>query len=256
MDKGQTSGYLVYHQPTKEFLALNVVNENNFKRAATQLKKEDPVFNLPFKKKVFLYSGQKTTIVPDEFYSESLKKNVFEINFATSPGETIESIFLEELKSYFLFSIPGDLLFDIGNTFEFDRVYHSGAAFLRLINSELVKTEGPQFMAVDIASDKIMVGVWKDSLLQIFSIFPYGSMEELLYMIVSISTEFGINPDSDRYFFTGDIYRNSELYKLLYKYLRHPVFPPLPEMFNFTGQFEQIPSHFYYAQTGTVLLCE
>jgi hypothetical protein len=198
-----------------------------------------------YRKKILIYSGQKFTLVPEKFLSNTnLIENYIHINFVKEEKETIHKDYIDLFKVYNIFSID-DTTQKLISHIEFDKTYHSITAYLKSIQTSLNISE-PNSVFIDIQSNYFTVTLFQYGIMQLCNSYPYKSTEEILYHIINISKHFNLDIELDTFRFSGVIYPDSSLYKLIYKYIHKLEFLSNPAQLNYHYSISSIPQHIYY----------
>ena len=198
-----------------------------------------------YRKKILIYSGQRFTLVPDEFLqNHDLAEKYFTINFSKETNESVLRDYIDKLKVYNVYGIDESIRKFNGQV-SFDLKFHSISTYLKSIISNSNITDSHSIF-IDIQNTFFTITLFQYGILQLCNSFPYKSSEEILYHILNISKHFDINPDKERYHFSGILYQNSPLYELLYKYFRQLELMVPPTGLNYHPSLNSIPLHIYY----------
>lgn len=206
--------------------------------------REVPALKMNYRKKILVYSGQRFTLIPDQFLlNHELTEKYFNINFAHEENEILLKDNIEMLKLYNVYSIDESVQKFIDHI-DFDLKIHSISTYLKSIITTLNIAE-PHSIFIDIQNSYFTITLFQYGVLQLCNSFPYKTSEEILYHITNISKHFNIDSDKDQYRFSGIIYQDTPLYNLLYKYIRQPEFMQHPSGLNYHSSLNSIPQHNY-----------
>jgi hypothetical protein len=198
-----------------------------------------------YRKKILVYSGHRFTLVPEQFLeNRELIEKYFDINFSKEEKETLHKDHIDVLKTYNVFGIDESAQKFIGQV-DFDIVIHSMSTYLKSIITTLNITESNSIF-IDVQNTYFTVTLFQYGILQLCNAFPYRSSEDILYHIINISKHFNLDPDKETYRFSGILFQDSQLYKILYKYLRQPELMEHPSGLNYHSSVNTIPRHIYY----------
>jgi hypothetical protein len=75
--------------------------------------------------------------------------------------------------------------------------------------------------------------------------FNYEAPEDLVYNVLNIFQQLGLNHELDTLYLSGCITKESEFYELLYKYIRNIQFINQPSKLNFDKDIEFRPHHYF-----------
>ena len=246
---------LVYNPNTNKYLSLKSWEIHGLKmfRNPGQFVENIPELNLPFKRKILSVNTSSFTIVPQEFFSEELAEKYYRLNYETRPGEVVKSELIKNLNARLVYAL--NLNYElIDRYFNPDLITHSANAYLVSLLSD-IENYLSRKMFVDIEKNFIRVAILLEGKLQIYNSFSYKTNEDILYHLANLSAEFGFDHDRDKYYLSGIILKDSELYKIIFRYFRYPLLLPRPANFLYPPVFDQFPSQLFY-NAFTALLCE
>lgn len=202
-----------------------------------------------------IVSNARGTLVPEAFFDQDSKYSYFNLNFQHASGETIKENFINQLRAYLVWSVPSTLLDSFAANIKAPQhIYHAGTLFLENTLIQYQRNRN-NLIVTDLEASLARIAVIKNGNLHFFNMFSYSNDVDLLYYLMYVSDKLEIKPDADSYVFTGEIYRNSELYQLLDRYLGNISFGQRPETLEYSHQFNQISAHNYYTLVG-IGLCE
>ena len=110
-----------------------------------------------------------------------------------------------------------------------------------LSNQKRLKIQG---IIKKIAQDKSITLESKH--LKFFNSFNYKTAEDLIYYLLFTYEQLQLNPDQTPLIISGEIEEDSEVYKLLFKYIRNISFTRRNPNYNYSFVFNQTKEHFYY----------
>ena len=85
--------------------------------------------------------------------------------------------------------------------------------------------------------------------------FHFTAREDVIYYIIFVMEQLAINPEETEIFLSGIIDRDSKLYEIMHKYVRHINFIQLSDQFNYSYHFNDIPQHYFFNLINS-RLCE
>jgi len=135
----------------------------------------------------------------------------------------------EIVNVYIPFVNINNFLIDKFGSFVFK---HSSTILIeKLLNS--YKNVEDEFCFVNVSKSNFEIVVLKNKKLVLFNTFSFKTKEDFIYYILFTAEQLNLNPEKFKLVLLGDIEKESELYTILYQYIRNikfftPVkFPPL-----------------------------
>lgn len=77
---------------------------------------------------------------------------------------------------------------------------------------------------VHVGKDHFEIIIVDSGNLKLYNTFQYTTKEDFIYFILFAFEQLNLNPDKDPIILLGDINKDDELYKIVYKYIRHVDF--------------------------------
>jgi hypothetical protein len=245
-----------YHPENKYYLGLNSWEfENSDREQLSSLVQGgvEEVF-MPYGKRKLSFSGPNFTLVPKRFLeNELLTENYYHINYPRSENEMILKEFITELGSWIIYGIPQDF-YTLKEVFQPEIFTFTAAGIIKAFDKNPLTKESLGVF-IDLDYEFCIISVYQQSLLQLCNSFRFHSPEDILYYVMNVTKHFGLDPDQKKIYFSGFIESRTDLHKLLYKYIRFPVFLPVSPVFKLDPCFNEIPVH-YYNNLFNLALCE
>ncbi|MDO9275197.1 MAG: DUF3822 family protein [Lutibacter sp.] len=145
----------------------------------------------------------------------------------------------EILNVYIPFVNINNFLLDTYETFVYK---HSSTVLIENLLSQYKNLEG-SFCFVNVTGKHFEMVVIKNKKLEFFNFFSFGTKEDFIYYILFTAEQLNLNPEEFELILMGDIERESELYAILYQYIRNIKFY-VPN--NAALQLNEIPSHSHF----------
>lgn len=76
--------------------------------------------------------------------------------------------------------------------------------------------------------------------------YPFQFSQDLVYYLMMVYEQFKLNPETIPLSISGYLTQDSDIFKFIYRYIRHVNFIQAPLYFRFGQQFTGIPQHFYF----------
>lgn len=202
----------------------------------------EPMLEWNFQSLSLVASSSKTTLVPKAFYSEGLKPHYFKLNFGDRKHELVYADYVSCLESYLVYSIPESWPDTLS---QFNHYYHMANPWLEGLLSQFKNQEGP-VMAVDIEDPVIRVASLNEGSLHFFNTFRFHHNNDLLYYLIYTAEQLDIDPHGIPFYFSGNLFENSERFKMFYRYIRYPKLLPKPVNLSNSLKLKELPEHYFY----------
>jgi hypothetical protein len=219
--------------------------EFNRTRSYIEWLKEDVFFTnecltWTYKRTYVLYVSQQYTLVPENLTSEKQKSKLLSFNFPT-PGKRSLSNYLEEEKAMIIFGINEE-------TFEFCSRSLTSPIFTHHISSQLItlkkqsrdgKTNQMFVVLHRRMADIVCFAAGK---LVFVNSFDFEQLNDLLYYILCVWKQTGMDQLNDALFLAGDINLGTRITHFLQTYIQHTGRMEIPaKAYLLGGEILQAP---------------
>lgn len=248
----QTAAHWVFaaFDPKKRsFVMLQSVQRSaqtiyDYHRALNELKEAHPLLSYPYHKVFFISSHRGAALVPQALWSDDTEEALYRLSYPLSAGDHLHRNLLQHLESYAIF--PAELYLERGLKEHYPeaQIVHTATPFLEGFLVQFREEEEP-VMLTEVDAQRMTVSVLKKGKLQLYNTFRYRSREDFLYYLLFVGEQGGMNPNRHRFYFSGFIYRHSELFHLVQKYIREAELVPRLPQFNYSPALKEAPQHLY-----------
>lgn len=145
----------------------------------------------------------------------------------------------EIINVYIPFVNINNFLLDTYETFVYK---HSSTVLIENLLNQYKNLEG-SFCFVNVTGHHFEIVVIKNKKLELFNFFNFITKEDFIYYILFTAEQLNLNPEEFELILMGDIEKESELYAMVYQYIRNIKFY---ESNNNALQLNEIPSHSHF----------
>jgi hypothetical protein len=181
---------------------------------------KDDFLKLPFNKVKAIFVNRKSTIVPNEFYKPELIKRILEFNQPIDDLDELHFNSIQQINSKLIFTFPTYLAGMLIDCFKKVEFYNQAFPLIQLAN-DFPAGETDYKIAVNLNKEFFDMVVIKNNHLQLSNNFLYVNSTDLLYFILFVCKQLGINQNTAVFYFTGELSSKSELIHGLSGYLKN-----------------------------------
>ncbi len=145
----------------------------------------------------------------------------------------------EIINVYIPFVNVNNFLLDTYESFDYK---HSSTVLIENLLNQYKNLDG-SFCFVNVTAHNFEIVVIKNKKLELFNFFSFTCKEDFIYYILFTAEQLNLNPEEFELFLMGDIEKESELYDIVYQYIRNVKFH-IPN--NAALQLNEIPSHSHF----------
>lgn len=198
------------------------------------------ILHMPFAERRCALSSEFVTLVPNRlFFQEELPK-YFQL---LRPGAENVQWGFEELPTFGCHVVWGaEPHFNM--LFQGFQPKHLAGALIQGFN-KLASASGRSVFA-NIRGNQAQLVVYDDGNLLFFNTFEFWKPSDLLYFVLLVYDQFKLNPETQTLQVAGALTADSELHKVLFRYIRDIRFlqPELPAEWPVSGN--TLPAHYWF----------
>jgi Protein of unknown function (DUF3822) len=215
---------------------------------------EDEMLKLPFRATKIVFTTPHFTLVPTKFYDDKSRLAYFENLTILNGKEHFDVDIIKNIESHNVYLVENELVDALKATFPQAHYYHYMTPLIQGYQKVATSREGRQMFA-NVRDGHVQVLFFDGKDLVFANSFPYRTSQDLVYFILNVYEQFKLNPEMTPLSISGSLTEDSDIFKVIYRYIRYISFVNTPPYFRFGQQFTGIPQHFYF-DLFSIKLCE
>ncbi len=182
----------------------------------------------------------------------SVRAGIWSENYELLPTAPLPEV-LGNAKSYDriqkaglvgVYVLPTDWVKVLSNQYKSLQCMHACTGWLQQVfNTPRITASAQLFLHV--RANQIQLAGFEQDKLVYLNRFEYQTSTDCLYFVLLAYEKLGLDPNTQALAITGDLVEDSEIYGLLYKYVRYAQFSPRLSQLQFGEVFGILPAHFY-----------
>ena len=168
-----------------------------------------------------VHQNNLSTLVPNQYFKDDDLNKYLKYSVKTITTDLIvydDLNFIKAKNVYVPFVNINNFIFQ--NFGEFEYKHHSSILLEKLFS----QSDNSLNFFVNISQSLFDIVVLKDSKILFYNIFEYQTKEDFIYYILFTLEQLELSSDNTNVSLLGDINKQSELYKILYTYVRNISF--------------------------------
>lgn len=198
-----------------------------------------PILQQTFKKINFIYAFAASVLVPHQFINETANKDMLELVYGDISEGIMRNDIINQQDLQNIYLVPKQVDWVIANLFTQANYFH-----LYSLLTATNKAMGNHLYCI-FSTTQITVQLLKEGQLQVIQSFDYKESADGVYHLLNVCERFEVNINETIVHLNGMIDADSNLYHELHKYLRHPIFEPLPNTFTYDEEIKKYPAHYF-----------
>jgi len=253
--------FCIFNETQNKFLSIeshtlyNVKNIDVFCNLFEDFVQNHPWLNLPYKAVNILFESQKSTLIPTPLYDKNEQENYTKLNFKLSNDQLIKTDKLVNVDAFQLYIVPKQIIDLLNSLFPGNRLSSHASV---LIESLLVSNKNQpahKRCYVNARNSYLDIIIIEGSKLVYYNAFNYKTKEDFIYYLIFVFDQLKLNPEEIDLVLSGNMDKNSNLFEMVYKYVRNITFAPSNDAFSYSYIFNAIPVH-KYTNLLNYYLCE
>ena len=185
------------------------------------------------------------TLTPKALYKKENGKEILAFNHVLLKNETETRDWIQSIQAYNSYFIPEELERCFNKYFKSILWKHDSSILIESLIHQF-KLHESERVYISIQNKTFEITILENKHLKFFNSFSYKAAEDLIYYLLFTYEQLNLNPDQTPLIISGEIEEDSEVYKLLYKYIRNISFTKRNPNYNYSFVFDQTKEHFYY----------
>jgi len=231
-------------QVLKEYALEEGASLPRRQRAMQKIVKDDALLRLSFSKTQVGVIGLQATILPERLYNPAKNKTYLEQLTNLSVNAEIIAEDLHHLSAKLVYALDPKTQV-ISKHFKTARKVHLYTAFLDALRPHAATQKGAHLFC-HVRSRKIYLFLFDGTLLQYANHFTYQSARDFLYYVLLVFKSYNLDPKDVPLYLSGQLVKDSEVYRLLFRYLQRIDFLKVPSTFSLGPKLSLQPSYFYF----------
>ena len=231
--------------------------KNNYIQLKSALQKtllDDSLLRLSFRSTKISLVSLESTLVPSALYDADKTQFYLEHTVGQDTLNTVGSEFIEDIDANNVYAFNSAILSLLRTYFPQAKFYHIATSLIKAYGSLAEHSNGPQ-LYINVLQETFQAAVFDGKDLFYYNSFNYRSTKDFIYFVQLIYSQLKLSQEKTPINISGELVEESEVYKLLYRYIRNIHFVQLPPFYRFGERFHAISKHFFY-DLYSLKLCE
>jgi hypothetical protein len=183
----------------------------------------DVILQNKFEAVNIIHNNELSTLVPESIFNENALADYLKFNSKILKSDfiTFDTIHINQsVNVYIPYVNINNYIFERYGDFTFK---HASTVLIETI-LESEKTSESNLFYVNVNQNRFEIVITNHGKLQFYNSFEYTTKEDFIYYILFTAEQVNCNPETLNLVLIGDITKDSELYNIVYKYIRNVSF--------------------------------
>ncbi|MBN1414222.1 MAG: DUF3822 family protein [Bacteroidales bacterium] len=202
--------YCIYDNAQKKHVVFRKYNLqtdrliDNFLKSLEEVFRTDDLLKLTYSTSAFMFLTQKSTLIPDAYFSKDILKSYLEFNHTLDDLDEIHYNYLPAVDAYNVFAMHTYVAAEISKHINGVIFYHQAYPFIEK-TLEFSGNKQKQIIAVNLNHYFFDIAVCAAGKLKLYNTFQYTGPTDLLYYILFICKQFLIEPRQLELLLSGEL---------------------------------------------------
>jgi hypothetical protein len=207
--------------------------------------------NIPWIKQRFgsvclMIENNRSTLIPAPLFDPEEKKSY--LDFIHEFDETTETLYdrLDQLEIVNVYGASAKLLEAGLQIFPGAKTFHHSSALIHSIWMNYKNRINHKKAFIYMRESDFDLIIFDGKQLNYYNAFHFQVPADLIYYVIFVMEQLTLNPEETELVLMGNIDKETEVYDLLYRYIRNIEFVKRNTAFKYSYVFNEIPAHYFY----------
>lgn len=253
-DPFDTSGYSLFVQASETHVSWCILdNEKNkfvvlesFASYLQEIAENIPWIKQRFDSVCLMIENNRSTLIPAPLFDPDQKQRY--IDFIHEKDDTAETLFdkLIQLEIVNVYSVSAKLLEAGLKIFPGAKTFHHSSALIHSIWMNYKNRISRKKAFIYVRESDFDLILFDGKQVNYYNAFHFEAPTDLIYYVIFVMEQLTLNPEETEVVLMGNIEKESEIYDLLYRYIRNIEFVKRNQAFKYSYLFNEVPAHHFY----------
>jgi len=201
-----------------------------------------------------IFVSNEHTLLPAAYFKQEEATELFNFNFDNDPEGVLCDQKINCFDVQLLYQVPASLLTVCSELLPGALYFHHSAGLMENFYLRY-KNHPDSVVLLHLRHGAIDLVVKSGRKLVLLNTFSCKTPEDILYHTLNTYEQLQLNPENEKLVLAGSVDSDSDICKLLFRYIRQVEFADRPSVASFSYVFDALPPQSYHSLFTTVL-CE
>ncbi len=226
---------------------LTLDNEAVIAASFEEIWEEDALLSLAFTNIHISFVRPHYTLIPSKLYQSANKASYLKpLKSDSNNSELYQANDLTGIAAKLIFSLPQAAVTFFESKYpQGVQYYNSFAPLINSIEKEMGGLVG-KHVWLNIHPNVLQIVFFDGKELIFSNQFPFETEKDFLYYVMLVYSQFKLNPEETPLHISGQLVRESAIFKNLYRYIRNISFMNISDNYQLNTHLTEHPSYFYF----------
>ncbi|MCX6241441.1 MAG: DUF3822 family protein [Bacteroidetes bacterium] len=206
----------------------------------------NPWLKNPFKSVRIAYEGKKSTLIPGPLFDAQEAENFLKLTYPVPADEHVLADHIQQFDNYNVYSIPKSLEESLMRLFPSARISSLSTILLQTVWMNFKTRINANRIFLHIKEKSFDILIYNGKQIKYLNTFTWMVAEDVAYFLIFVLEQLGMNPEQSSVVLLGNIDRGSNLFELIYRYVKNMEFGRRNETYKYSPVFDIVAPQSYY----------
>ncbi len=197
----------------------------------------------------------KNTLIPAPLFQKEEKGTYLKQVFEYGAQDRLRSDLLTGMELRNVYAVDAEVFRALESFFPDAKLYHGHSPVIQGFH-KLAALQSEHQVYINVHERQVQVMAFRGKDLLISNVFPFETSSDFIYYVLMIYQQFELKPEVVPLTIAGWIVEDSEIYHLLYRYIRLLNLVQAPDYYRFPEELRQQGQLAHFFDLCSLKLCE
>ena len=198
--------------------------------------------------------NQKNTLIPSDLFVADQKEVYLKNIVPNLEGNTIYFDALKPMGMVNVYAFDTHFVNQLHGYFPNTKIHHAAASLI-LGHRKIAENRTGRQICLNVRQGLLQISLFDNKELLFYNTFIYESSQDFIYYVMLAFDQFQLKPEGNTVHISGQIIQDSEIYHLLFRYIRHLEMMPVPDYYKLGIKGNKMHDYQYF-DLFSLKLCE
>ena len=186
-----------------------------------------------------------STLVPTRLYDAEEKSTYLEKMLPLSGSYEVRVDSITSASAEHVYVLEDSISKVLKSYFSGAEIIHSATALYSGVR-RLAQANTEKCIYLNVRPEALQITFFDGGEFVFYNSFTYSSSKDFIYYVMLVYDQFNLKPDTTPIHLSGELMEDSEMYHLIYRYIRYLKLVEVPEWIELSEQWVNRPQHWFF----------
>jgi hypothetical protein len=253
-DPFDTSNYSLFVQLSETHVSWCILDDErnkyvvieSFASYLQEVAENIPWISQRFSSVSLMIENNRSTLIPAPLFDPAEKESYINFIHEKAEGTLTRYDKIQQFEIVNVYGASAMLLEAALQIFPGAKIFHHSSALIQSIGMNYKNRISRKKVFINVRENDFDILIFDGKQLNYYNAFQFLAPTDLIYYVIFVMEQLTLNPEETELVLMGNIEKESEVYELLYRYIRNIEFVKRSPAFKYSYHFNEIPAHYFY----------